>query len=418
MYNKIIRLREMRDKGFADMQAHISGEHFMGRVAGFVLLPLLAGAVFLLIRLVQREIWKRHLDVRILFKKSAIYVGEDADLVIQAKDEKKLPVRELTYSVRLPDGLKSPDGSPRRITGNVKSGGRAAKDGKLKMRRVYHISGVRRGRYEVRDIAFRAVPFARLFFARKHSENENLICVYASRTDVEAVASLIEEAARETENRKRLAYPAPASPYASIQPDQSSGANHAGTLPADGRPAFLQAGSDLDRLFRGQGILTRMYSSVHDYQVQIFLDVESFDYKNEYRIIEDSISVAASLASELMMKAIPTGLLINAVTGAGQENLIFTPGTGDEKLRQIELALTMDFSDVLVSDFVSLTMHLSENQLPVFISKNADQARADDMAENLPPGFGGVLVIPCTANTQKKVHGTGNLKVMYRELPE
>ena len=176
------------------------------------------------------------------------------------------------------------------------------------------------------------------------------------------------------------------------------------------------AAMDFDAIAANSRVMVGSYNSILNTQFQIFLDVDDEGSAREATLVEESVSIAASLACRFMMEGTKTGLLINAISEQTGHSMIFDPGTGSRKLIDIERALTHDFSKMKTTDFVGLTMHLDMNQVPVFISKNMTQSQANDLAANLGTGRVGLLVIPIRAGQKGSVSSTGGLTVMYREV--
>ena len=365
-------------------------------IAVAVLLVLLAGALFVFWHLIYRQLWRRALQVRFSFQKHAIYAGEETELSEEIENEKKLPVSGVEIGFRVPKGLVHADGSSEiKVAISKDMLGVAGQD---KLVRTHRIRGTKRGKYEIGPYFCRSLSKAQMFFFEKEPAATDKIYVYAERTDVTDIVNAVDEVTGEAENQRAL-YQNPFA-FAGV-----SGYRKGST-----------AAMDFDAIAANSRVMVGSYNSILNTQFQIFLDVDDEGSAREATLVEESVSIAASLACRFMMEGTKTGLLINAISEQTGHSMIFDPGTGSRKLIDIERALTHDFSKMKTTDFVGLTMHLDMNQVPVFISKNMTQSQANDLAANLGTGRVGLLVIPIRAGQKGSVSSTGGLTVMYREV--
>ena len=365
-------------------------------IAVAVLLVLLAGALFVFWHLIYRQLWRRALQVRFSFQKHAIYAGEETELSEEIENEKKLPVSGVEIGFRVPKGLVHADGSSEiKVAISKDMLGVAGQD---KLVRTHRIRGTKRGKYEIGPYFCRSLSKAQMFFFEKEPAATDKIYVYAARTDVTDIVNAVDEVTGEAENQRAL-YQNPFA-FAGV-----SGYRKGST-----------AAMDFDAIAANSRVMVGSYNSILNTQFQIFLDVDDEGSAREATLVEESVSIAASLACRFMMEGTKTGLLINAISEQTGHSMIFDPGTGSRKLIDSERALTHDFSKMKTTDFVGLTMHLDMNQVPVFISKNMTQSQANDLAANLGTGRVGLLVIPIRAGQKGSVSSTGGLTVMYREV--
>lgn len=150
-------------------------------------------------------------------------------------------------------------------------------------------------------------------------------------------------------------------------------------------------------------LMVNTYDSVMTRKAMIYLDLEDNVVLRSPELIEDGISVAASVARSLLLENMEVGI----VTNAG-ECVRMEPVSGREQLHSIEIMLAQ--TDVLgkIRPYGDILSDAPEDTVIVFVSKNYLSAKeavcrfVDEQSKLQRPSLMGLWVIPVYAGDRSR----------------
>lgn len=348
-----------------------------------------------------RKHWMKDISVDLHFSEPAVYAGSEVTLTETIENRKKLPVHILEIAFRVRKGVVFPDAENITESDYVYKRDVFSLLGMERIIRRYTVRAVKRGHYEIDqtgEVAY-SVPGH-----RKYEEELNIrddFYVYAKRTDVKGILEPVMTLLGEVESRRKL-YEDPFA-FAGIRDYTTSDPMKTVNWKASAKTG---------------GLMVNTYSSVCSETVRIFLDVEDRNIRKQQPLIEESVSIAATLCEKLTRGGQEVSLYVNA--GEAPGCTIFGSARGKRRQTAVEQYLTTDFASVRTSDFISLIRDNPPDErdmpLTVIISKNVTDDLAEAAREVSETGAGCVLVVPKERFSDFIPKSSGSLRVIVREV--
>ena len=369
--------------------------------------------------------WSRDLAVSLNFVQNHVYMGDQAQMTEQIENRKKLMLPILEVSFHLDRSLSFRSCENTSVSDFVYKRDIFALLGHQRITRKLTLDCTKRGCYRIDESYLTA-------FSMLHRQRFSLTCpadtelyVYAARVDVSDILVTCERLMGNIQCAKRL-YEDPFA-FASIREYTVTDPMNTINWKASARTGEL---------------MVNTFESTLTEKVMIYLDLEdSAIIKYEY-LIENSISVAASLAQKLIARGMEVGVCVNADThmdtdvemsGAGRlaessQITLIAPASGKKQLNNIEQVLAKCRSDGKVMPFAALLSAQSdvrrqslrpsgvdspEDFFMIFISKNAEQNRTA-IEKFVGKMQQAIWVIPCSKKDTCSIKTQDNIRLIKR----
>ena len=353
------------------------------------------------------RLWYRGLLLDLRFTPSFAYAGETVQLQEIVDNPKALPVPVLEAGFRTQKGLAFLQEDNTQTSDFIYRRDVFSLLGRERIIRTHTAECQKRGKYTFSQITLVSFAFFRSRkYVREHAGTQELY-VYARRTDISGILPVLDRVLGEKEAVRRF-YEDPFA-FSGIREytvyDPMKQINWKATA---------KTGS----------LMVNTYASVQSEQVMIFLDVSDPFIIRQEELVEESISLAATVFSVLSKRRILAGLCVNAKPEEGEDTFFrLSPARGENQLRTAERFLTSDFTGsrlVPFSEMVHVTMTdqtAGGRIVPLFISKNADRALQDALISSLKGGEKGIWVIPVRKGSEMPLERRERLRLVIRELP-
>ena len=338
--------------------------------------------------------WNTGLDVQVLFSCEHVCVGQRFTLTEMISNRKHLPVPVLEIGFRVPTGIRFTDAENTTVSDYIYKRDVFSLLGMESITRRYHMEPVARGRYRVSQIVCEAPSLLHMSSSRAEPElPDQELLAYARRVDVSRIMMGIEAVLGEVESTRKT-YEDPFA-FAGIREY---------TIQDPMKTINWKASA------RSGGLMVNTYTSMKAMNVRIFLDLEDSGILKYPSLVEESISIAATLCMKLLRQGRQLSLSVNVDPEglSDQGNLPasdfvrFTENSGEVFHQRLEEFLTQDFSASRIIPFAQMLRETDEmnrgkirqeDQIQVLISKNAasQSAQIRSAVKNVS---GSILVVP------------------------
>ena len=378
--------------------------------------------------------WSKNLTVTLNFLQDFVYAGEQAQLTEQLDNRKKLMLPVLEVAFHMDRALSFFDCENTSVSDYTYKRDIFALLGKQRITRKLSLHCTKRGYYQIDESYLTA-------FSMLHRKRFSIECpadtalyVYAARTNVSDILVSCERLMGNIQCAKRL-FEDPFA-FSSIREYTVTDPMNTINWKASARTGEL---------------MVNTFESTLTEKVMIYLDVEdSGILKYEY-LIEDSVSVAATLTQKLIARGMEVGICVNADTNSDKnaphpapsatvpnrmssEVIYIEPAGGKKQLSVIEQILAKCRSDERIVPFPSLLQtqpttpiqyrHTSqklssfgqaEDAVMIFISKNATQNQdaIEKFADREHPA---IWVVPYSRNDTCDITTSNNVCLIKREV--
>ena len=282
-----------------------------------------------------------NLTASISFADDHIYAGEETVLSEVIENRKRFPVPVLIIRFRIPRGIKFIDSENTSVSDYTYKKDIFSLSGMELIRRNHRVKGVKRGFYKASELESRLPSLLHFYtygmnFGKEDEKSLGEIYVYAARTDVSdlmrPIASILGD---------RLS-------AGSIYEDPFAFASVREYTTADPMKninwkASAKVGS----------LMVNTFFQADSLQAEVYLDVNDFDYTNEEDLIEESVSIAATIIEKLTK----SGLKIFFAVNAGEKTpgvTVFGGPSNDDKLKRIEEFLASDFKTMEHCEYLQM----------------------------------------------------------------
>lgn len=360
--------------------------------------------------------WNKNLTVTLNFMQNFVYAGEQTELTEQIENRKKLMLPVLEVAFHIDKALSFLDCENTSVSDYTYKRDIFALLGKQRITRKLSLHCIKRGYYQIDKSYLTA-------FSMLHRKRFSIECpadtalyVYAARTNVSDILVSCERLMGNIQCAKRLFE----DPFAFSSMREYTLTDPMNTI---NWKASARSGE----------LMVNTFESTLTEKVMIYLDVEdSGILKYEY-LIEDSISVAATLTQKLVARGMEVGICVNVNIDDGTlpKPIYIEPAGGKKQLVTVEQMLAKRRSDEQIIPFSSLlqgqtpqqqhtSRKLSSPELPedaviIFISKNSTQNQA--AIEEFTKGkHQTIWVVPHTKNDSCNIITPNNIFLVKREV--
>lgn len=343
--------------------------------------------IMFLWKMTYRKLWEKDLSVKFSFEQPYIYAGETVHLKEIIENRKRMPVSPLEVRFRIKKGLVFQDMENASVSDYVYKRDIYALLGRQRITRTLAVLCQKRGLYAIEDVS--AVTYALMHNQtyRKNLHTEAQIYVYAKRTNVTDILRARENLLGEQEsNRKYLEDPFA---FASIRDY---------TMQDPMKNINWKASAKTGNL------MVNTYTSVVNEKMMIYLDVEDRGILKKESLLEEGISVAATLYQKLLNKGTEVGICIN-LYDENREKIFYLPPSRSRSHRmELEQTLAVEWKEEKIVDFEMALEMPSQDAIPVIISKNISPQKVRTAEIFCGKKAKGIWVLPYEAGEIPDVH--------------
>ncbi len=282
---------------------------------------LAVGLVTALWNLYYKHFWAKNITVLLRFETDALYAGEETKLyeVIENRGAMPVPVLEVGFHTRKELDFAGADNT--NVSDYIYKRDIFAVLGRQKITREIPLKCTRRGHYEIREAELATHSLLYRKRLGKELESNAAIYVYPRMANVSDIMPLCERMLGTLQCAKRL-YEDPFA-FRTIRDYTTDDPMKAINWKASAKTGTL---------------MVNTFDSALSQKAMLFLDVEDSGILKYQDLVEESISIAASLARRLLRRGIEVGFCFNGSTAAGQESG-FAPTNKKEMLIRMERML-------------------------------------------------------------------------------
>lgn len=332
-------------------------------------------AVFLSWTFYYRRHWREGLRAELTFGRDFLYAGEQTFITEKIENAKKMPVPVLEAAFQIRKEIQFLDLENTAVSDFTYKRDVFSVLGNQRITRKLPIECKKRGYYQIEKVDFTTYSLLHTWLYTMEQPEEKSLYVYAGRTDVSELVLCCEKMLGARQCARRLYE----DPFAFRGIREYTITDPMKTI---NWKASAKSGE----------LMVNTFDSTLTERVMIYLNVADEGIIKHENLIEEGISVAASLAQKLIGKGMEVGIALN-VEG---EKFCISPAGGRGHLTSIERMLAeLDGKDKVIS-FPDILAERQEDTMPVFISRNTDGAgRA--IAEFVGKEQEGIWVVPVTA---------------------
>ena len=348
--------------------------------------------------------WNTGLLVTLRFLQDFVYAGEQAEMTEQIENRKKLVLPVLEVAFHMDKRLAFHDCENTSVSDFTYKRDIFALLGYQRITRKLTLNCTKRGCYRI-DKSY-LTAFSMLHRKRFSIEApaDTQLYVYDARTNVSDILVTCERLMGSVQCAKRL-FEDPFA-YASIREYTVTDPMKTINWKASARTGEL---------------MVNTFESTHMEKVLLFLDVEdSGILKYEY-LIEDAVSVTATLAQKMIARGMEVGLCTNIAADSDSAYTCLPPASGKKQLTDIERLLATHQSDAgvlplpsMLDSFADRAADQMEDAVMIFISKNAVQNQT--AIEAFTGREQAVWVVPCPSNELCCLQTIDNIRLINREV--
>lgn len=332
-------------------------------------------AVFLGWTFYYRRHWNAGLSAELSFGQDFLYAGEQTFLMEKIENAKRMPVPVLEAAFQIKKEIQFLDLENTAVSDFTYKRDVFSVLGNQRITRKLPIECKKRGYYQIEKVDFTTYSLFHTWLYTTEQPEKKSLYVYAKRTDVSELVFSCEKILGARQCARRLYE----DPFAFRGIREYTITDPMKTM---NWKASAKAGE----------LMVNTFDSTLTERVMIYLNVADEGIIKHENLIDEGISVAASLAQKLIGKGMEVGIALNA---AG-EKFCISPAGGRGHLTSIERMLAEFGAKDKVVPFSDILAEKQEDTMPVFISRNTDGAgRA--IAEFVGKEQEGIWVVPVTA---------------------
>ena len=348
--------------------------------------------------------WNKNLVVSFRFLQQYVYAGEQAQMTECVENGKRLPLPILEVAFHVDKGLSFSDCENTNVSDFTYKRDIFALLGNQRIIRTLSLSCLKRGYYRIEeaDITTFSLLYERRF-SKEHPAKAQMY-VYAARTDVSDIMSACERLMGNVQCAKRL-FEDPFA-FASIREYTITDPMKAINWKASAKTGEL---------------MVNTWESTLTEKAMIYLDLEDRGILKQETLIEESISIAASLTQKMIGRGMEVGICVNMRDDAGTDHIVLPPAGGKKQLAVIERMLArrrLNGETLPFRDFLNGLTELVKNEedaVMIFISKNAAE-NAAAIAEHVGLKRHAILVVPYPKNEDCNIICGENIRLVKREV--
>ncbi len=365
---------------------------------------LAVGLVTALWNLYYKHFWAKNITVLLRFETDALYAGEETKLyeVIENRGAMPVPVLEVGFHTRKELDFAGADNT--NVSDYIYKRDIFAVLGRQKITREIPLKCTRRGHYEIREAELATHSLLYRKRLGKELESNAAIYVYPRMANVSDIMPLCERMLGTLQCAKRL-YEDPFA-FRTIRDYTTDDPMKTINWKASAKTGTL---------------MVNTFDSALSQKAMLFLDVEDSGILKYQDLVEESISIAASLARRLLRRGIEVGFCFNGSTAAGQESG-FAPTNKKEMLIRMERMLA-EYQTVNGAQPYGAELNkysVPADTLLIFITKNLNLALFDAIKRRAGESQT-ILVCPVYRGEAlqgefSRIKSSKNVRILVREV--
>jgi uncharacterized protein (DUF58 family) len=356
--------------------------------------------------LYYRRNWSENLVVKLWFETDRVYAGNETKLYEVIENRKSMPIPVLEVGFHTRKEMDFTDTENTNVSDYIYKRDVFSVLGKQKITREIPVKCTKRGRYQLSDAD---ITSYNLLYKRHYSqsiETQAQIYVYPKNTDVSDVMTLCERMLGNLQCAKRL-YEDPFS-FRTIR-------NYTTDDPMKtiNWKASAKTGS----------LMVNTFDSVQSQKAMIFLDVEDGGILKQEELVEESISIAATIIRKLSRQSTEVGFIYN---GENDNKALLLPTNKKGQLAGVEKSLAEydkknnENPEKLASivGYVFDKAVLSDDTLLIFVTKNLDE-KTFEAIKDKAKDYQSLVIVPSyrgEAIAAQDLRSTDNIKIFIKEV--
>ncbi len=343
--------------------------------------------------------WNKKVTGNLNFQQGYLYEGEQAKLieVVENRNWMPLPVLEVSFHIR--KEMIFHDMENTYISDYTYKRDVFSLLGNQRITRHLILNCTKRGYYQIDKVELSTYS---LLYSQKYAVEKPVdvdIYVYAKRTDISDILITYEKMMGSLQCEKRL-YD---DPFAFRTIREYTTADPMKTI---NWKASAKTGE----------LMVNTFDSTTMRSIMIYLDIEDSGILKYEHLIEESISIVASLAQKLLLKGMEVGLAINVYADENEAGIYLEPKSGKSQLTKIERLLAERRIGETIIEFPKILANVSKESFPIFISKNSIDKNRKSMEKFLDKEQTGIWILPISRNDECRIKSTNNLRLISREV--
>ncbi len=357
--------------------------------------------------LYYRRNWSENVTVKLWFETDRVYAGNETKLYEVIENRKRMPIPVLEVGFHTRKELDFADTENTNVSDFIYKRDVFSVLGKQKITREIPVKCTKRGKYEVSDAD---ITSYNLLYARHYSqsiETSAQLYVYPKNTDVSDVMTLCERMLGTLQCAKRL-YEDPFS-FRTIR-------NYTTDDPMKtvNWKASAKTGS----------LMVNTFDSVQSQRAMIFLDIEDGGILKYEDLVEESISIAATIIRKLSRQSTEVGFIYN---GDKDIKNLLLPTNKKGELANVEKTLAEydEKNNERPEKLESLIKYVfdeadfSEDTLLIFITKNFNENIFGTIKEKAKD-YQSLIIVPAyrgdKENADKGMKSADNIRIFTKEV--
>jgi uncharacterized protein (DUF58 family) len=357
--------------------------------------------------LYYRKNWSENLTVKLWFETDKVYAGNDTKLYEVIENRKRMPIPVLEVGFHTKKELDFADTENTNVSDFIYKRDVFSVLGKQKITREIPVKCRKRGKYQVSDADITSYG---LLYGRHYSQSIETVAgiyVYPRNTDVSDVMTLCERMLGNLQCAKRL-YEDPFS-FRTIRDYTTDD-----PMKTVNWKASAKTGS----------LMVNTFDSVMSQKAMIFLDVEDSGIMKFEDLVEESISIAATVIRKLSRQSTDVGFVYN---GEKDKKTVIAPTNKKGELAKVEKSLAEydkvdnehpeKFENIITNVFDEIS--ISDDTLLVFITKNFNDGILEAIKKKAKD-YQSLVVVPIFRGDKEiegvKLKSTDNIKVFIKEV--
>ncbi|MBQ7944746.1 MAG: DUF58 domain-containing protein [Lachnospiraceae bacterium] len=360
---------------------------------------LLIGIIVIYIgwRRYYQKHWSCSFDARVQFAEGYVYAGEHTKLYEVVENRKRLPVPVLEVLFSARKELVFKDTENTNVSDYIYKRDIFSALGYQKITRQIDVVCTRRGYYTIDEVELKSYS---MLYDKRYGiriPNQTSLYVYPAKADISDIMMICEKMLGTLQCAKHL-YEDPFA-FRSIREY---------TLTDPMKTINWKASAKTGNL------MVNTFDSALSEKVMIYLDIEDSGILKQDELVEDSISVAATLVRKLIAQGIEVGLYMNARYEDGSF-LRLEPDSGRMQTDRVEKALALYQTEQGYIPFEKCLEVPPKDAVLVLISKNISVEQVKEFAgtEQFT-----IWIQPAYSNeVPDKPDVTNNIQWIAREVP-
>jgi len=351
--------------------------------------------VILLWNLYYEHKWDKGVTIHLRFAENFVYATEQSHLIEQIENKKKLPLPVIEVSFRMRKELVFHDMENTSISDYTYKRDVFALLGNQRITRKLTVDCTKRGFYSIDKMDFKAYSLLFRSIYRKEEEQNTSLYVYAKRTNVNGILKTFDQLMGTLQCEKKVLE----DPFAFSSIREYTITDPMKTI---NWKASAKTGD----------LMVNTFESTLTKRMMIYLDVEDSGIIKQEHLIEESISIAATLVQKMLNRSMEIGIAVCTKDGGISS---FSPKSGKQQLVGIEQLLSRLKASENRDTFPVLLENAKEDAIPVFISKNATKLHQDSIEKFLKTTQG-IWIVPYNDNSLNEIKKSRNIKTIRRKV--